>query len=722
MKRIRKWLVVLLTALLALAAFAGCGDTGDPSSEQSGPSFTEVETENKELSKEEYVSKTLGGLLGQFAGFLSGYEFFSVSGGAYNAHPEYYWTSPYGTYEGENAGFLNGPYAGNYTYNMPGDSYRYDRHQLNEETGMYEVWSDDDYHIDIFNQSILEELGASSYAIKETWKKYQVSDWGGGGDAMMLINSSDMLAPFTGSIEGGNRYGWCTEAYIENETLGMNAAGMPNVATELTDKFASNVGYYDSVIWAKFYAAMYSLAYFETDAVTVMEKALPTLPAGSWPRRIYDLAVAAYEQYPNDYRAGAEEFERNRIPLYRLDNRQTDPNINGGFAVLSILYGDNSYLDTCKYASLLGYDGDCTAAIVTGLMGVLKGFEEGNEEYEAINDVIYYDGEGVYYNDRGLYDGEPFTARILSEDYFTRIKIDEIVDMYRRNFEKILVANGGTVEDDSYIIPTTPLYADHSLLFENYDAEQRTTEGFTAENGTLSCYVDGSGTENGEIHAGYAAFRLENGGGAEAYHTFENLTPGRSYRLAVYVKTQGGGQVSVFARDGSSSQEISFAGVRSLTNKEFIFTATSAEMEVGFRFADSAADGDVLTFDDFMLEEIEREVIAEVSDQELTLASNQYLKTIAKPAGVAEGEEVILSVEYRNYSGAATLMSVSRNNTAYGGVMLSNTSSSSLSGSAYIEIPYLFSSDSDVVRLSFDGSRMYIGSITIYRQTQYMFR
>ena len=41
---------------------------------EGGTNFSPAVTE-KTLSKEVYVNKTLGGLLGQFAGFLSGYEF-----------------------------------------------------------------------------------------------------------------------------------------------------------------------------------------------------------------------------------------------------------------------------------------------------------------------------------------------------------------------------------------------------------------------------------------------------------------------------------------------------------------------------------------------------------------------------------------------------------------------------------------------------------------------
>ena len=262
---------VLISILSFSILLSGCNQVNSSNSSNSSNSnssntsensfYDNVTVEKKEISKDEYYNKTLAGLLGQFAGFLSGYEFVWTAGGAHIGMPEDWFD------------FLNGPYAGNYTHYWPGSyaegNNKYDRLKINEETGRYEVWSDDDYHVDIFNQTIIKEFGISSYAVKEAWKKYKVSDWGGGYDAMTLVSGHDMLAPFSGTIEAGNRYGWCTEAYIENETLGMNAAGMPNLATSLADTFASNTGYFDSVIWAKYYAAMYSIAYFEDNILDV---------------------------------------------------------------------------------------------------------------------------------------------------------------------------------------------------------------------------------------------------------------------------------------------------------------------------------------------------------------------------------------------------------------------------------------------------------------------
>ncbi len=689
--------------------FAGCNKEQNGTAVDFSPTVTE-----KRISKEEYVNKTLGGLLGQFAGFLSGYEFVWQSGEPRVGLPESW-------YE-----FLNGPYAGNYTYFTPPDGYRYDRLHVDPVTGQNKVWSDDDYHLDIFNQYVLSEQGATAYGIKETWKKYNVSDWGGGGDAMMLINSSDMLAPFTGTIEAGNRYGWCTEAYIENETLGMNAPGMPNLATELTDLFASNVGYYDSVVWAKFYAAMYSIAYFETDIKVVMEKAKAALPEGSLPYRFYQWAFEAYEQYPDDYVSGAQMLEAHRTGLHRRDNLQTDPNINGGFAILSWLYGKNSYLDSCKYASIMGYDGDCTAATVAGVMGILKGFKEGNEEYEAINSTIYYNGAGIYHNDQNEYfdaNGNRlpgYQAYIKGDNYPADQKIDDIVAMYQANFEKLLVANGGRVEGDEYVIPTTELIADHSYLFTNYDAEERTTDGFEKKNGSLKVVLD---TESVDTHGGFAAFKLTNTDSGVVYHTYENLVKGQTYRLCVYVKNSDGAQLTLFARDakGEIAEQITFS-TTTLIGKELIFTATDSTMQVGFAFDEKQAKGDWVIFDDFMLEAVDRQLLETVLEQDLKIASNQYVKTLTKPEDVQLGQQVILRIQVRNYNNTPVVVAVHRNNQLYGSVVASRTSTASTSGYGYIDIPYVFEKDTDTIKLVFPDTKLAFGSMELYSDCQYMFR
>lgn len=685
--------------------FSSCD--GNTITSTTSKDFTDVETVEQSLSKEEYFNKTLGGLLGQFAGFLSGYEFVWSGPDPYLAMPEDWFE------------FLNGPYAGNYEHYFPGDYATgdniYDRHKYNEETKMYEVASDDDYHIDIFNQTIIDEFGTSSYAIKEAWKKYRVSDWGGGSDAMMLIGSYDTLAPFSGTIEGGNRYGWCTEAYIENETLGMNAPGMPNVATRLIDKFASNVGYFDSVIWAKFYGAIYSLCYFSDSIKDIMIEASKVLPKYSRPYDIYCECLRLYQEYPDDFAMAVKTLGNQRTPLYRIDNIQTDPNINGGFAILSWLYGNNDYMDSCMYSSIAGYDGDCTAAIVTGAMGIINGFKEGNEEYQKLNDLIYYDGEGVYFNDRD----SGFPPFIRSDEYFTRIKIDDIIALYQKNFEKILLENGGRIEGDTYYIPTTDVYDDHSLLFENYDAEKRTVEGFVSNNANFLALSEG---ENVNSHSGWGYFSLENQNQGEVYHLYDNLVVGNYYRISTYVKTEGDFVGFLYASDDNVESSVSFANVASIINKEFIFQATSSTMKVGFKFAENAPSGAKIYFDDFFVETIDWQILADNKSNEYKLYSDRFNKSLIKPADIKEDEEIIVAIDYRQYGGSSIRATINRNSNLFGSVMLSNTSNNSTLGSGTLYIPYVFESDSDMLQLQFEGVRLSIGNIKLIKNTQFMFR
>ena len=682
----RKLLLVIPSLALALTS-CNSGGSEKPDKPSGGTDFSPVVT-TKTISKDVYVNKTLGGLLGQFAGFLSGYEFARWGSNMTGLSESWF-------------DFINGPYAGNYDHFTPPDPDRYNRLRADPVTGLTAVWSDDDYHIDILNQYILKELGSSSYAIKETWKKYSVSDWGGGSDAMALINSKGLLSPFTGTIEAGNRYGWCTEAYIENETLGMNAPGMPNVATKLVDTFASNVGYFDSVTWAKFYAAMYSLAYFETDVRVIMEMAKEAFPVNSYPYIIYN-------------KAGAQALETYRRNLYRIDNVQTDPNINGGLAILSWLYGENDYMKTAKYSSLMGYDGDCTAAICCGLMGVLKGFKSSNEEYNKINEKLYHNGQGVYHNDTTT----SYQARILGDQYPQEQLIDDIVGMFKDNFETILVENGGTVNETSYTITTTELIKSHAILFDNYDAEKRNTDGFKSKNGTLYCLTE---TENDNSHTGFAYLKFINNSNGEVYHRY-NLAKGRTYRLMTYAKTSDNTQVSLFARVGGKIiEEVTFANINSIIGKYFSFTAIGSEVDVGLRFINGTSSNYVI-FDDFMLEEINAPTIDEVSDQALTLMNGKYVKSISRPSSVPIGKEVILSVEYRTYGGSPLFATLTRNGDNYGGFIFSNTSINSTSGRGVVEIPYIFARDLDTIQLVFTNTKLYIGKVELKVSGQYMFR
>lgn len=191
------------------------------------------------LSTQAYLDKTTAGFLGQLVGVFTGYEFVKKNGDYAVGLPDAWFA------------LLRGPYSG--------DRLPYSKHEAklvyNEETKRYESWMDDDYSIDILNQYILRDMRETygtfaSEVITDGWVKYDVYDMGGGNrtvGAYALMKNRHYLPMFAGSAEYGNRYNYCSEPCIGNETLGMSAAGMPNKAVDLAEIFANVTGDTDNI-------------------------------------------------------------------------------------------------------------------------------------------------------------------------------------------------------------------------------------------------------------------------------------------------------------------------------------------------------------------------------------------------------------------------------------------------------------------------------------------
>lgn len=510
-----KRLVFATFALVLLAAGIG------PVSARRESAFT--------LSRDEYYDKTLAGILGHVGGFLSGYEFLGEL-----PFPDEWFRLTYGPYSGDNE-FVPMP-------NYPG----YDRLFADGRVG-----SDDDYHVDFFNQLILEDYGPlPAYSqIRDAWKRHQVFDWGAGGEAMKLINEG-MLPPQTGQAEF-NQFYWVSEPYIETETLGMVAPGLPTTARDLAGRFARVEGEFDSAVWGEFWAAMYALAYVETDARIALEKAAVALPANTWARTIYEHTVRLHAEYPDNWRTAHAELRALKRLVYRQDNIEVLPDINNALGVLSILYGENDYVKTAQIASLSGYDADCTAAAVLGVMGIIKGMAGTPEE---ILTRIYDDGKGVYVNDT-----ETGFPPFIQYDYPTEQKWTDIAALYQRNAERQIVASGGVVEGDVYTIPSEMLTAQPVVMISNYDFELGDLTGWHSEGDAEHVFVDVQDepiSRNDMAHSGlYKGVVVTDEALAEArlYVSVSGLVRGQTYIAAAFLRSEGDGEARLFVTSGGET-------------------------------------------------------------------------------------------------------------------------------------------------------------------------
>ncbi len=537
----------------------------------------ESPSEFRILSVSEYLDKTTAGFLGQMVGFFSGYEFVTRDGAPYVAMPDDWYR------------LCGGPYA-------EPNSHKKNEQKLvpNGETGKTEVFMDDDYSIDILNQYILRDMyrefgKVTSKVITDGWIKYDVYDMGGGHrtvGAYGLMKSHRYLPEFAGAWEFGNRYSYCYEPAIENETLGMVTAGMPGAASDLTEIFGRATGDQDAVLWAKFFASLYAAAYFESDIPTLIKKGRELVPDNCVGRTV-DGVFRLREEFPGDWREAAREAERRFARRHdrMVRDIMLEPNVNSAFVLIALLYGGGDYLETCKIVSLCGYDGDSTSAICMGLMGILCGMKDLPEE---VNEKIWQDGEGILLNRE--VPGLPIGYWMCMKNLPERMKIKDLVELYRENFEHILTECGGKVEGGVYHIPVRETGRVETVWYEDF--ESGGLAKFAVSGGRAETF---SGGFEGEHTA-----RLLSSGGKEAFakRKIEGLVAGESYRLSCYLSTDPTGAAEIFLRFPNGEEVISSVrGTPRHILRRVVFTAKDTEAEFGLRIPAGMPDGSFVTFD-----------------------------------------------------------------------------------------------------------------------------
>ncbi|GAA2332359.1 ADP-ribosylglycohydrolase family protein [Dactylosporangium salmoneum] len=549
----RRFLPVLLVAAFAVPAGAA------PASPAEASTLT--------LSRATYRDKTLAAILGQVGGVLTGYEYKSQ-----NPEPTDACFAP-----------AAGPYSGDAPASCwtPNGYPGYDRLGA-PNFAATQTGSDDDYHIDFFDQLILADHGpdATFQDIKDEWVAHNVGDWGPGDIANAAMRDDGLVPPLTGQAEY-NRHYWLTEPYIENDTLGLVAPGMPATARDLAGRFGSVTGEFDSVVWAKLLSTMLSEAYFATDARTVLADAAAVLPRDSWPYTVYQKVVALHEQNPADWRwaqAQLMAFVRN---VYGQDNVMAIPDRNNGSTLIAILYGGNDYLTTLKIASLIGNDADCTASAVAGLMGVIKGMAG---TPQAFKDKIYQGGAGRYIND--LTTGFPPN---IKQNYPTSQSWDDIVSLYESNAAAQVTARGGSTTATTFTIAGQSVTPERTVQVNNADFEQGTLAGWstwTPGGTTGHAFVENNGTAQSGAWKG-TVFTDASVSEIKLYTALRGLQIGATYRVSAFVQGDQAARLYVDNLYASAVGTYAVAN-RQWVNRTIEFTATATTAQTGLHLPPGA--------------------------------------------------------------------------------------------------------------------------------------
>ena len=174
---------------------------------------------------------------------------------------------------------------------------------------------------------------------------------------------------------------------IEADFSGILAPGLPQAAVDFGETFGRIMNYGDGLYAGQFVGALYAEAYFETDRVRLVEKALKAIPSESkYAGMVRDMLVW-HAANPTCWQAtwtnAVGKYFRTKENLGRVSNAQINVKVNGAMVLLGLLYGDGDMDRTMYVATAGGFDSDCNPSSACGVLGTMIGFKKLDSKYSA---------------------------------------------------------------------------------------------------------------------------------------------------------------------------------------------------------------------------------------------------------------------------------------------------------------------------------------------------
>ena len=163
---------------------------------------------------------------------------------------------------------------------------------------------------------------------------------------------------------------------IEADFSGILAPGLPQAAVDLGETFGRIMNYGDGLYAGQFVGAMYAEAYFETNRVKVVEKALRAIPAESRYAEMVRDMLAWHRADPTDWKgAWRKAVDKYQSDAYcgRVSYKAIDVKINGAMVLLGLLFGEGDMDRTMFISTSGGFDSDCNPSSACGVLGTMLG-------------------------------------------------------------------------------------------------------------------------------------------------------------------------------------------------------------------------------------------------------------------------------------------------------------------------------------------------------------
>lgn len=300
-----------------------------------------------------------------------------------------------------------------------------------ETPGLY-----DDLYMDLTFVDVFERLGfdapVDSFAYAFAHAGYRL--WHANQAARYNILNG-MKPPATGN--------WLNSPHaddidyqIESDYAGLMSPGMPNAASEISDKIGHIMNYGDGWYGGVYFGAMYTLAFVSNDINFIVKEALKTIPEQSNYYKCISDVIKWHKQYPNDWRQTWFELQKKwssdrTCPEGVFLPFDIDATINSAYVVSALLYGQGDFTKTLQIATRSGQDADCNPSSVGGILGTMMGYDKIPEYWK-----------------NGLTGAEDIDFK------YTTISLNNVYEIGYRHAIENIKRNGGSVNGNSISILT----------------------------------------------------------------------------------------------------------------------------------------------------------------------------------------------------------------------------------------------------------------------------
>ncbi|MDR2125534.1 MAG: ADP-ribosylglycohydrolase family protein [Prevotellaceae bacterium] len=167
---------------------------------------------------------------------------------------------------------------------------------------------------------------------------------------------------------------------IEADYAGIMSPGMPNTASEISDKVGHIMNYGDGWYGGVYVGAIYTLAFISNDIEFIVTEALKTIPEQSTYYKCMSDVIKWHKQFPDDWKQTWFECEKKwssdiGCPDGVFVPFNIDALINSAYILTGLLYGEGDFYKSMDIATRCGQDSDCNPASVAGILGVILGYD-----------------------------------------------------------------------------------------------------------------------------------------------------------------------------------------------------------------------------------------------------------------------------------------------------------------------------------------------------------